>query len=255
MDAKEQFNNQAKFYSSSKTFSAGESLDILSNLLKDKKFESGLDIGTGAGFAAFELSKSCQKVEATDISEGMIAEAKKIMKDRKINNLNFNICNAEELKYSDKKFDIVTCRTAAHHFIDVEKFCCEVHRVLKDEGEFIIVDTITSDQIKLNNWHQEVELIRDKSHIKNLSLIEWKNLLKKTNFYIKDIIQSRVTMNLNDWMERSGTSENDKKILKNKFQNSDEKIKSFFGIKNLNNDISFYWPVGIFNLKKLNKIN
>ena len=43
----------------------------------------------------------------------------------------------------------------------------------------------------------------------------------------------------------------EKKILKNKFQNSDEKIKSFFGIKNLNNDISFYWPVGIFNLKKI----
>ena len=81
MDAKEQFNNQAKFYSSSKTFSAGESLNILSSILKNKKFEFGLDIGTGAGFAAFELSKSCQKVEATDISEGMINEAKIIMKD------------------------------------------------------------------------------------------------------------------------------------------------------------------------------
>ena len=252
MDAKEQFNNQAKFYSSSKTFSAGESLDILSSLLNKKKFESGLDIGTGAGFAAFELSKSCKKVEATDISEGMINEAKKIMKERKINNLNFNICSAEELNYSDKKFDIVTCRTAAHHFLDVEKFCSEVHRVLKDEGEFIIVDTITSDQIKLNNWHQEVELIRDKSHMKNLSLIEWKNILKISKFSFLDIIQSRVTMNLNDWMERSGTSDKDKKILKDKFQNSDEKIKSFFGIKNLNSDISFYWPVGIFHLKKLN---
>ena len=165
MDAKEQFNNQAKFYSSSKTFSAGESLDILSNLLNKGKFESGLDIGTGAGFAAFELSKSCEKVEATDISEGMINEAKKIMKERKINNLNFNICSAEELNYRDKEFDIVTCRTAAHHFLDVEKFCSEVHRVLKDEGEFIIVDTITSDQIKLNNWHQEVELILSLIHI------------------------------------------------------------------------------------------
>ena len=41
MDAKEQFNNQAKFYSSSKTFSAGESLNILSNILKNRKFESG----------------------------------------------------------------------------------------------------------------------------------------------------------------------------------------------------------------------
>jgi len=252
MDAKEQFNNQAKFYSSSKTFSAGESLDILSNLLNKGKFESGLDIGTGAGFAAFELSKSCEKVEATDISEGMINEAKKIMKERKINNLNFNICSAEELNYRDKEFDIVTCRTAAHHFLDVEKFCSEVHRVLKDEGEFIIVDTITSDQIKLNNWHQEVELIRDKSHIKNLSLIEWKNILKISKFSFLDIIQSRVTMNLNDWMERSGTSDKDKNILKDKFQNSDEKIKSFFGIKILNNDISFYWPVGIFHLKKLN---
>ena len=251
MDAKEQFNNQAKFYSSSKTFSAGESLDILSNLFNKKKLESGLDIGTGAGFAAFELSKSCEKVEATDISEGMINEAKKIMKERKINNLNFNICSAEELNYSDKKFDIVTCRTAAHHFLDVEKFCSEVHRVLRDEGEFIIVDTITSDQIKLNNWHQEVELIRDKSHIKNLSLIEWKNILKISKFSFLDIIQSRVTMNLNDWMERSGTSDKDKKILKDKFKNSDEKIKSFFGIKILNNDISFYWPVGIFHLKKL----
>ena len=251
MDAKEQFNNQAKFYSSSKTFSTGESLDILSNLFNKKKFESGLDIGTGAGFAAFELSKSCEKVEATDISEGMINEAKKIMKERKINNLNFNICSAEELKYSDKEFDIVTCRTAAHHFLDVEKFCSEVHRVLKDEGEFIIVDTITSDQIKLNNWHQEVELIRDKSHIKNLSLIEWKSILKISKFSFLDIIQSRVTMNLNDWMERSGTSDEDKKILKDKFQNSNEKIKRFFGIKILNNDISFHWPVGIFHLKKL----
>ena len=251
MDAKEQFNNQAKFYSSSKTFSTGESLDILSNLFNKKKFKSGLDIGTGAGFAAFELSKSCEKVEATDISEGMINEAKKIMKERKINNLNFNICSAEELNYRDKEFDIVTCRTAAHHFLDVEKFCSEVHRVLKDEGEFIIVDTITSDQIKLNNWHQEVELIRDKSHIKNLSLIEWKSILKISKFSFLDIIQSRVTMNLNDWMERSGTSDKDKKILKDKFQNSDEKIKSFFGIKILNNDISFYWPVGIFHLKKL----
>ena len=252
MDAKEQFNNQAKFYSSSKTFSTGESLDILSNLFNKKKFKSGLDIGTGAGFAAFELSKSCEKVEATDISEGMINEAKKIMKERKINNLNFNICSAEELNYSDKEFDIVTCRTAAHHFLDVEKFCSEVHRVLKDEGEFIIVDTITSDQIKLNNWHQEVELIRDKSHIKNLSLIEWKSILKISKFSFLDIIQSRVTMNLNDWMERSGTSDKDKKILKDKFQNSNEKIKRFFGIKILNNDISFYWPVGIFHLKKLN---
>ena len=39
MDPKEQFNKQAKFYSSSKTFSAGESLDILSKLISKKTFK------------------------------------------------------------------------------------------------------------------------------------------------------------------------------------------------------------------------
>ena len=42
MDAKEQFNNQAKFYSSSKTFSTGESLDILSNLFNKKNLNLDL---------------------------------------------------------------------------------------------------------------------------------------------------------------------------------------------------------------------
>ena len=59
-------------------------------------------------------------------------------------------------------------------------------------------------------------------------------------------------MNLSDWMERSGTSDEDKEILKNKFLTSEDNIKKFFGIKLIKDDISFYWPVGIFHLKKLN---
>ena len=200
MESKEQFDRQAKYYSSSKTFSSGESLKILSKLISKKNYNYGLDIGTGAGFAAFELTKYCKNVEATDISQGMIDEAIKIMKERKIKNLNFNISNAEELKYKDGTFDIVTCRTAAHHFKNVEKFCSETKRVLSKNGDAVIVDTITSDQKKLDEWHQEVELIRDKSHIKNLSLIEWKKIFKLTKFDVIDIAQSRVHMDLGDWM-------------------------------------------------------
>ncbi|MFL2642080.1 MAG: class I SAM-dependent methyltransferase [Dehalococcoidia bacterium] len=253
MDPKEQFDKQAKHYSSSKTFSSGQGLKILTNLLKGKKFNNGLDIGTGAGFAAFELSKVCRNVEATDISEGMINEAKKIMKERKIKNLNFNLMPAEELNFNDGNFDIITCRTAAHHFNNVTKFCNESNRVLKIESEAIIIDTITSDQKKLNKWHQEVELIRDNSHKNNLSLMEWKEVFKETEFRVLDIMQTRVEMNLSDWMERSGTLDKDKIILKKKFLESDDKLKEFFGIKlKDDDDLSFFWPVGIFHLKKLN---
>ena len=53
------------------------------------------------------------------------------MKERRIKNLNFSIMPAEKLNFDDNFFDIITCRTAAHHFQDVEKFCRESKRVLK----------------------------------------------------------------------------------------------------------------------------
>ena len=59
MDPKEQFDRQAKYYANSPTFSLGLSLELLSKLIKGKKFSKSLDIGTGSGFTAFEISKNC----------------------------------------------------------------------------------------------------------------------------------------------------------------------------------------------------
>ena len=82
MDPKEQFDRQAKYYANSPTFSSGLSLDLLSKLLKNKTFTKGLDIGTGSGFTAFEISKTCTSVEGIDISTGMLDEANRIKNER-----------------------------------------------------------------------------------------------------------------------------------------------------------------------------
>ena len=113
-----------------------------------------------------------------------------------------------------------------------------------------MIDTITSDQKILNDWHQKIETIRDKSHIKNYSLMEWKNYFEGSKLYLKEIHQTRVNMELEDWMERSGTNESDKNILRNEYDNANNKIKKFFGIEKINNDFKFYWPVGLFYLEK-----
>ena len=121
MDPKEQFDRQAKYYANSSTFSSGLSLDLLSKLIRDKKFSKGLDIGTGSGFTAFEISKNCTSVDAIDISTGMLGEANRIKNERKIKNVNFKIGYSEDLDYEDKSFDLITCRTSAHHFKDIKK--------------------------------------------------------------------------------------------------------------------------------------
>jgi len=252
MDPKDQFDRQAKFYSNSSTFSSGLSLKLLSNLLLGKEFSQGLDIGTGSGFTAFELSNNCDSVEAIDISSGMLEEAEKIKQKRNIDNVNFKIGFAENLEYADSSFDIITCRTAAHHFEDLSKALDEINRVLKDKGSVYVIDTITSDQKSLNDWHQKIEIMRDQSHVKNYSLLEWKKYFLNSNLNLIEIFQTRVNMNLEDWMERSGTSMKSKKILRNEFENADNKVKKFFGIEKIRNNHNFYWPVGLFYLKKTN---
>ncbi|MEC7921424.1 MAG: class I SAM-dependent methyltransferase [Chloroflexota bacterium] len=250
MDPKEQFDRQAKYYANSPTFSLGLSLELLSKLIKGKKFSKGLDIGTGSGFTAFEISKNCSNVDAIDISTGMLNEAKRIKKERGIKNVNFKIGYAEELDYEDESFDLITCRTSAHHFKDIKKALNEISRVIKNDGSIYIIDTITSDQKELNNWHQKIELIRDKSHIKNYSLMEWRNFFEDSGLDLHETHQTRVNMELEDWMERSGTISSDKKIIRNEYGEANNKIKEFFGIEKINDDFKFYWPVGLFYLKK-----
>ena len=252
MDPKEQFDRQAKYYANSPTFSSGLSLDLLSKLLKGKKFLKGLDIGTGSGFTAFEISKNCTSVDGIDISTGMLEEANRIKDERKIKNVNFKIGYAEDLDYEDKSFDLVACRTSAHHFKNIKKAINEIERVIKNDGSIYIIDTITSDQKILNSWHQKIELIRDRSHIKNYSLMEWKNYFEDSTLNLQEVHQTRVNMKLEDWMERSGTSKSDKDLLRNEYDKANDKIKNFFGIEKIDGDFKFYWPVGLFYLKKIN---
>ena len=251
MDPKKQFTRQAKLYAKSPLFSSGLSLKLLSSLLQEKKFFMGLDIGTGAGFTAFEISKNSREVIAIDISEGMLEEAESIKREREIDNVTFKIGRAENIESPDESFDLITCRTAAHHFFDIEKSMKEIHRTLKKSGSVYIIDTITSDQKSLNEWHQKIESLRDPSHVKNYSLIEWRSLIRNSDLELKNIFQTRVNMEIEDWMERSGTIERKKSILRNHFKRSSKKVKQFFGIENIENDYKFYWPVGLFEIEKL----
>ena len=133
------------------------------------------------------------------------------------------------------------------HINDFEKAINEIERVIKNDGSIYMIDTITSDQKILNDWHQKIETIRDKSHIKNYSLMEWKNYFEGSKLYLKEIHQTRVNMELEDWMERSGTNESDKNILRNEYDNANNKIKKFYNSVMVRSDLTIAGSNFIFN--------
>ena len=92
-----------------------------------------LDVATGAGHTALAFAPHVAKVTATDITEEMLAQAKKLAASRGLGNVKTVPAKAEDLPFPDMSFDLVTCRLAAHHFADVAAFAAEAFRVLIPE--------------------------------------------------------------------------------------------------------------------------
>ena len=243
-DSKEQFNRQANQYAISVPHSSGESLKILAEFAALDRYDIGLDIATGPGFTAFAIAPFCNTVIASDIAEGMLTQARKIAAERSISNIRFETIDAQNIPYPDESFDIITCRTAPHHFPEIPQFLTEVHRTLKPEGTFLLCDTTTSENPELAEWHQRAEALRDPSHIYAPTPSEWRNLVNRAGFKITHEQPTRVNMTFWHWVERSGTLQPVIHQLHQDFTNASEPVKSEYGVTNLDdNDFSFHWPV------------
>jgi ubiquinone/menaquinone biosynthesis C-methylase UbiE len=193
--AQQKFGAAAADYATSTVHARGESLGRLVELVAPEKRWRVLDVATGAGHTALALAPHVAKVTASDITEAMLAEAKKLATARGLGNVKTVPAKAEDLPFPDMSFDLVTCRLAAHHFTDVAAFAAEAYRVLMPNGLLAVVDNISPDQEifpalsaeDARHWteaYNAFEKLRDPSHGHCLSLSAWRDVLGKTGFDI-----------------------------------------------------------------------
>ena len=105
----------------------------LENEITSKNLHSGnfLDLGTGPGTQAIQLTKYNFEITATDISSSAIDKAKKLS-----NEVNFLVDDILNSKLSDKKFDFIFDRGIFHIF-DVSQrtqYVMQIKRILNDNG-------------------------------------------------------------------------------------------------------------------------
>jgi len=117
----------------------GRDLDRLVIGLAPKPGERAVDVATGAGHTALRLAEHGAEVNIVDITHEMLEDALTLAQDRHLN-LTAVEAPAEALPFSDKSFDLVTCRRAAHHFTDIAQFLSEAHRILRTGGRLGISD-------------------------------------------------------------------------------------------------------------------
>ncbi len=110
----------------------------------DKNPESILDIATGTGDLAIQFAQknTVAKIIGLDLSDGMLAVARKKIKGKSYEEmLEFVKGDSEKLPFEDNSFDAITVSFGIRNFEDLEKGLSEILRVLKKDGIFVILET------------------------------------------------------------------------------------------------------------------
>ena len=174
------WSERAQLYVESDAHRGGDDLDQLVAWAAGAR--TALDVATGGGHVARRLRDAGLEVVTTDRAPGMNPDV---------------ICPAEELPFADGSFDVVACRTAAHHFADVGAAVTEMARVAADR--VLLVDTVN-----MGNDVEVAEKLRDPSHVRNYSEAEWRGLVEAAGLDAADVQVFPHTFDLDAWLKRTG---------------------------------------------------
>jgi SAM-dependent methyltransferase len=152
------------------------------------------------------FARRCAEGVGLDATEAMLSKARTEAKKRGLSNVQFEKGRATALPFGPASFDIVSCRAAFHHFPEPGLVLKEMCRVLKPRGKVLIADTLTSEDPKEADVHNEIERLCDPTHIRALTATEFHELFQITRLEIVTDLPGRITYDLNGWILHGGSS-------------------------------------------------
>ena len=149
---------------------------------------TALDVATGGGHVARRLRDAGLQVVSADPAPGMQPDV---------------ICRAEDLPFADGAFDLVVSRIAPHHFEDVAAAVTEMARVAND---LVVVE----DTLYVSEEVEEAERLRDPTHVRSYSEVEWRELLEAAGLEVEQVEAFEKRHPLEAWLDRSATPDDDR---------------------------------------------
>ena len=242
---REQFSQHAEYYAQSSAHAQGDTLEVILEFADAKGTEKTLDIATGTGFTAFALAPKVSDVVATDLTPEMVAKAAELAQEQDIINVMFSVAAAESLPFATASFDLVTCRLAPHHFQDVPKFLSEVHRVLRKEGLFCLVDSVSPESQALIAWQNRVEKLRDDSHVFGYPPSQWDKMIEDAGFEIEKTAHTRnAQMSFLWWVRPQKNPPEIVQEIRDAFAMlSPDDAREHYTVEHTDDDFYFSWPM------------
>lgn len=177
---------------------SSERLQEVLDLARPQPGDLALDVATGTGNTAFALAPHVRRVIGLDITTEMLAQARRLTAERGLKNADWVLGDVAELPFADDTFDLYTVRAAPHHFSDIDAFMSEAFRVLKPGRDAAFIDC--SPPAAARDVLHEVEVRRDPSHVKALTVEEWADHFVRAGFEVEGAALRELDWNYDEWM-------------------------------------------------------
>lgn len=209
----------------------GRDLEAVVRLACPKPTDVVLDVSTGAGHTALALAPHVARVVATDLTPEMLAVARRLAMERGARNVEFQEADVRKLPFADASFDVVTCRSAAHHYSELLTPVREMSRVLRPGGRLVISDTVSPADEAVDRFIHAVETVRDRTHVRDWSVAEWREAFEAAGLCLEGYEEIPVEIEFASWVERSATPPELQAVLVTMLTQAPQRLREALSIR------------------------
>lgn len=165
-----------------------------------------LDVAAGTCACGRAFAPWVQTVVCLDATVPMLQIGQQKAEQEHLNNLIFVKGYAEELPFLDNYFDLVFSRLAFHHFTNATVAFSEMVRTVKPGGRLVMIDMEAADE-PLRKTSDEIETLRDPSHVKKLSKAEMLCMFDTHGLVVETCKTTEMPQRLENWLALTQTPE------------------------------------------------
>jgi ubiquinone/menaquinone biosynthesis C-methylase UbiE len=218
---------------------AGADLAKIGDLSLERRPKRALDLGCGAGHASMAVAPHAGEVVAYDLTPAMLQQVKILARERGVANVVTRQGDVERLPFGDAEFNVLVTRYSAHHWHDPPAAIRECFRVLARDGLLILSDIVAPEDPLLDTHLQVVELLRDRSHVRDWRVSEWQAMLAAAGFESEVVMRWYLTLEFASWVNRLATPVDRVEAIRAVLDQAPDEVRTFFRVQS---DHSFVIP-------------
>lgn len=227
----QQFDPAAADYRTSSVHAAGEDLAQLVALAELTGGETVLDAGSGAGHTALAFAPHVRSVMSVDLAPSMLAQGRAQAEERGLHNVEFRQADVEALPLADGTFDVIVSRYSAHHWPHPQRALAEFRRLLRAGGRLLLSDIVSFDDFTADTHLQTLEVLRDRSHVRDHTPAGWLAMLQEAGFAAEVAFTWDLRLDFAEWVARIRTPADDVAAIRRLFDHAPVEVRELLRVE------------------------